>query len=156
MQISKSTVKDIEIYKYSNDCLWVTKQNLKCDLCNKKQPFIYCLKYNGNVRFTCCECLEMSIISIFVDYPEAENILCCGIHTELNNKIKKQIERNKMTYKLRYEILKRDKFQCVICSSNDRIEVDHIIPIDNGGKTIMENLRTLCFACNRGKSNKKE
>jgi 5-methylcytosine-specific restriction endonuclease McrA len=33
------------------------------------------------------------------------------------------------------------------------IEGDHIIPWSKGGETVMENLQTLCFACNQGKTN---
>lgn len=34
------------------------------------------------------------------------------------------------------------------------LEVDHIIPVSKGGKTVMTNLQALCWDCNRGKSNK--
>lgn len=33
------------------------------------------------------------------------------------------------------------------------LEVDHIIPDSKKGRPVMENLQTLCFTCNRGKSN---
>ena len=70
------------------------------------------------------------------------------------NIIKK--ERGILTLKLRYEVFKRDGFQCVLCGATgkkSRLEIDHIIPVSKGGKTIKLNLRTLCFNCNRGKSN---
>lgn len=67
-----------------------------------------------------------------------------------------QIERNKLTKKLRYEILERDHYKCVVCgrSAEDGVvlHVDHIIPISKGGLTVPENLRTLCADCNLGKS----
>ncbi len=67
-------------------------------------------------------------------------------------------ERNKMNDSLRYDILKRDHFRCVLCgrTANDgvKLQVDHIIPIAKGGKTEKENLRTLCENCNFGKSDK--
>jgi len=56
--------------------------------------------------------------------------------------------------KLRLEVLKRDNFVCVYCGNNKQLEVDHIIPRTNGGKTIFENLQTLCLLCNRAKGNK--
>lgn len=68
----------------------------------------------------------------------------------------KQIERSKLTKKLRYEILERDHYKCVICgrSAEDGVilHVDHIIPVSKGGLTVPENLRTLCADCNLGKS----
>lgn len=35
-----------------------------------------------------------------------------------------------------------------------KLHVDHIIPIAKGGKTVKENLRTLCEECNWGKRDK--
>ena len=70
----------------------------------------------------------------------------------------KQYQRSLMTYSKRYDIMKRDHFQCQLCGRTQadgvKLEVDHIIPVSKGGKTVDENLRTLCNECNRGKSNK--
>lgn len=69
-------------------------------------------------------------------------------------------ERQRLSPSLRYEILKRDGFKCKLCgrsSSNGvELEVDHIIPVSKGGKTVKSNLRVLCKDCNRGKSDKFE
>ena len=71
-----------------------------------------------------------------------------------------QLERAKMSNSLRYDILKRDKFRCLLCgtSAEDgaKLHVDHIIPVAKGGKTERSNLRTLCSRCNMGKSDKIE
>ncbi|KFN37802.1 hypothetical protein KN63_08145 [Smithella sp. F21] len=64
-----------------------------------------------------------------------------------------------MSNSKRYDVLRRDKFQCVLCgaSGNDAIlEVDHIVPITRGGTDEISNLRCLCFKCNRGKHAKIE
>ncbi len=70
----------------------------------------------------------------------------------------KKYQREIMTDSLRYDVLKRDKYKCVICgasaSDGAKLEVDHIIPISKGGQTTIDNLQTLCMSCNRGKSNK--
>ena len=70
----------------------------------------------------------------------------------------KEYQRKLMTDSLRQDILKRDGFRCVICgrTANDgvKLHVDHIIPIAKGGKTVKENLRTLCEECNWGKRDK--
>jgi len=34
-----------------------------------------------------------------------------------------------------------------------KLEADHIVAYSNGGETILENLKTACWACNNGKSN---
>ncbi|GMA49354.1 hypothetical protein GCM10025857_07110 [Alicyclobacillus contaminans] len=56
--------------------------------------------------------------------------------------------------KLRFEIFKRDNFTCRYCGRTTPqviLEVDHIIPVADGGTNDMENLVTACYECNRGK-----
>ena len=36
----------------------------------------------------------------------------------------------------------------------DNYSLDHIIPVSKGGCTVEDNLQTLCWKCNRAKSNK--
>ena len=63
---------------------------------------------------------------------------------------------------LRYEVLKRDRFRCVLCGLSPAthlgcvLHVDHLIPWSKGGMTVIENLRSLCATCNLGKSAKLE
>jgi 5-methylcytosine-specific restriction endonuclease McrA len=63
---------------------------------------------------------------------------------------------------MRYKILSRDRFRCVICGASPakdvtvELHVDHIHPWSRGGQNIEENLRTLCFKCNLGKGAKIE
>ena len=72
----------------------------------------------------------------------------------------KAIERGKVTDKVRREIKKRDNYTCQICGAsqltdpNLKLEVDHIVPIDAGGKSDPSNLWTLCRKCNRSKGAK--
>ena len=66
-------------------------------------------------------------------------------------------KRKPIGLSLRYNVLKRDGFQCVLCGASGKeakLEIDHIIPISKGGTHKESNLQTLCFPCNRGKSNK--
>lgn len=73
---------------------------------------------------------------------------------------RKKMERLKMSDSLRYDVMMRDGFKCVICGASAKdgakLHVDHIIPISKGGKTELDNLRTLCDRCNLGKSDKIE
>lgn len=70
----------------------------------------------------------------------------------------KEYQRKAMSDSLRYDILKRDGFRCVLCgrsaADGAKLHVDHIKPIAKGGKTVKSNLRTLCEHCNWGKSDK--
>ena len=72
---------------------------------------------------------------------------------------KQDKERGKLSNALRYKILKRDGLKCVLCgrtSDEVKLAVDHIHPISNGGKTVEDNLRALCYDCNSGKGCKVE
>lgn len=69
-------------------------------------------------------------------------------------------QRALMTKKLREFIKKRDNFTCCNCGNsiykepNLLLEIDHIIPVAKGGQTVEDNLQTLCWKCNRAKSDK--
>lgn len=57
--------------------------------------------------------------------------------------------------RVRHEVFKRDGYRCRECgASRDEgatLEIDHIIPVANGGTNDIDNLQTLCKKCNRGK-----
>jgi len=58
-------------------------------------------------------------------------------------------------YALRWQVLERDNFTCQYCGQhapNVQLEVDHVIPVSEGGDNSLDNLKTSCYACNRGKS----
>jgi 5-methylcytosine-specific restriction endonuclease McrA len=69
-------------------------------------------------------------------------------------------QRALMTSKLRNSIKKRDNHTCRYCSVSLAaephllLEVDHVIPVSKGGSSTPDNLQTLCWRCNRTKSNK--
>lgn len=69
-------------------------------------------------------------------------------------------QRTLMTKKLREFIKSRDNFTCCNCGNsvyiepNLLLEIDHIIPVAKGGRTVEDNLQTLCWKCNRAKSDK--
>lgn len=69
-------------------------------------------------------------------------------------------QRALMTSSLRESIKARDNYSCQYCKVSLAaephllLEVDHIIPISKGGLSTPDNLQTLCWRCNRTKSNK--
>ncbi len=83
-----------------------------------------------------------------------------GYILKSNNKISKNKD-DYINLKLRHKILERDDFRCQQCGhkGNERyadgdivkLEVDHIVPRKDGGKTVEANLWTLCSRCNAGK-----
>ena len=61
-------------------------------------------------------------------------------------------KRKAIKLKDRYAVMVRDGFTCKLCGSKEQLEVDHIKPISQGGENDRENLQTLCWLCNIGKS----
>lgn len=62
-----------------------------------------------------------------------------------------------MKVSLRFEVFKRDRFQCGYCGRTPPdvlLEVDHILPRAAGGTDEITNLLTACWDCNRGKGSK--
>jgi hypothetical protein len=61
---------------------------------------------------------------------------------------------------LRFRVLHRDRFKCVLCGDHPAwnveciLHVDHVIPWSKGGTTSEDNLRTLCETCNVGRGNR--
>jgi len=54
----------------------------------------------------------------------------------------------------RNRIYKRDGHQCVYCSSNKYLTIDHVIPKSRGGSNDWINLVTCCNKCNVYKSDR--
>jgi hypothetical protein len=55
----------------------------------------------------------------------------------------------------RFKIAYRDDFTCKFCGArpgNDKIEIEHLIPVSLCGSDNEENLVAACKKCNRGKS----
>lgn len=71
-------------------------------------------------------------------------------------------DKREISLGLRFRVLHRDRFKCVLCGDSPAINlscvlhVDHIVPWSKGGPTAIDNLRSLCGSCNLGRSNKYE
>ncbi len=108
----------------------------KCDNCEKSdgRPTLFWKKRNFDL---CYECLS----SLFFEHS--------GYFDKKKEKV--LISRQAISEKLREEILERDNYKCVQCKSVDDLQIDHKIPFCLGGRTIKDNLQTLCGKCNRRK-----
>jgi HNH endonuclease/Homing endonuclease associated repeat len=63
--------------------------------------------------------------------------------------------RKALSLRKRFFVLKRDQFTCQLCGKSGvgvRLEVDHKVSVYDGGTDALDNLWTMCFECNRGKS----
>lgn len=102
----------------------------------------------------------------FIEYKmghqilEDEHILPEANTTVVKSKgLKYQQENSRnVSLSLRLRVLNRDNFRCVFCGKSPatdigtKLHIDHIEPFSKGGKSVLENLQTLCEECNLGKS----
>ena len=63
--------------------------------------------------------------------------------------------RKRLTETAKKQIFIRDKFECQYCGSKEDLEIDHIIPLSQGGNNEDSNLITACHRCNSLKGDKK-
>jgi hypothetical protein len=69
---------------------------------------------------------------------------------DTNNKQPKQ-KRETIPQHVKDKVWQRDNGMCVVCSSKEKLEFDHIIPFSKGGSSSYRNLQLLCEPCNRKK-----
>lgn len=110
----------------------------------------YIFKYvssGGNASMQCDVVMDLDNLNRFVNYL-SETV-----------KFRKSVagQRALMTSALRNKIMRRDNYTCKTCGAstfvepNLLLEIDHIVPVSKGGLTTEDNLRTLCWRCNRKK-----
>ena len=77
------------------------------------------------------------------------------METDISTLEKRQ--RGGINNKLKYAVLQRDNSTCQRCGANIhntinvKLVIDHKIPVELGGETMIDNLWTLCSVCNGGK-----
>lgn len=65
-----------------------------------------------------------------------------------------EVDRREVSARVRFEVLKRDKFACQYCGAKAPevlLEVDHVVPVAGGGTNDIANLLSSCKPCNGGK-----
>ena len=149
--VMKPTSGNIEVY--GNICPMIELgAGFDMELTARENIFL-----NGAVMGYSKEFIEAKFDEI-VEFSELKDFLNTIEQIELH-KQSNEYQRSLMTDSLRYDILKRDGFRCVLCGATPeedgiKLHVDHIIPVSKGGKTTKKNLRTLCDRCNLGKRDK--
>lgn len=69
----------------------------------------------------------------------------------------RRVNRMPISGTVRYEVLKRAKFQCELCGISadmKALEVDHIVPKNHGGEDSINNYQALCYSCNASKGDR--
>jgi diadenosine tetraphosphate (Ap4A) HIT family hydrolase len=62
--------------------------------------------------------------------------------------------RTPISGSIKVRVLTRAKGRCECCGAHEHqraLEVDHIVPMNQGGSDDLSNLQSLCFRCNAGK-----
>jgi 5-methylcytosine-specific restriction protein A len=54
--------------------------------------------------------------------------------------------------KIKRQILERDGDRCRNCGTSERLQVDHVVPVCEGGEPTLENGQTLCIVCHYDKT----
>jgi len=106
---------------------------------------------NSQIKIFFEDILEEGIIP--VDFVKEKND---NDKDKDKDKINRSLEnvRSPISSKLRFEVFRRDKFVCQYCGAcgpRTELEIDHVIPVARGGTDDIDNLKTSCFRCNRGK-----
>lgn len=104
-------------------------------------------------------CMFLSTHKALLKFPQSLRELNRGRLKKLflsqNNIAKKR--KTHITNSLRHEVFKRDKYKCCECGmgkNETSLHIDHVIPVSRGGSDELDNLQTLCEACNFSKSNR--
>ena len=129
--------------------LWIElgRQPTTTDLKNRKSKY-------PRERFSDRFGSWASALNRFIEWANKENFI--SISTS-NEKSEKRRTSRDINARLKYLVLQRDDFKCVVCGrspathQNVILHADHIIPYAKGGETIKDNLQTLCQECNWGK-----
>lgn len=99
-------------------------------------------------------------LEAFVSYANSED-MGAPVVSEMAGAVPRRVSRSP-DLRVRFKVLQRDRFRCCACGASPSVtpgvvlEVDHIKPWSKGGETVIENLQTLCLACNQGKTNHHE
>ena len=67
---------------------------------------------------------------------------------------RKAKRKDAITKTLRTQVFERDEYRCIVCTTHEKLTVDHIHPESKGGATELDNLQTLCQSCNSSKGTK--
>ncbi len=152
-------INDETIYNLKELKKYVNKAVRKSNDCDDKRVAKYIINYLPSFKMYYISPQGKSSTSYKVVLtPKKISELIETIESLLKKQETSGYQRLKLTSQMRDSILQRDNYTCKICGNsvykepNLLLEIDHIIPVSKGGKTEPNNLQTLCWRCNRKKS----
>lgn len=102
--------------------------------------------------------LYLDKVEVVEEYDETIRSPSVSMKTPAVVRLKRAIGNLKRGVKFsRQNVFSRDAFRCQYCSTRGTFETlnyDHVIPRDQGGKTVWENIVTACYPCNDRKRNR--
>jgi hypothetical protein len=150
-----------------------------CKECGKKIKFVQIQADRPKYTGLCMECYRRHIVTIS-NHRHPEKCKQCGIDFITKREVQqfcgsacaktwqnenlsvdtKNKKRNKkgLSRATRFAIFERDGFRCRYCGSGPKVnnsiilEIDHMVPVCEGGTNDPGNLVTACNVCNSGKA----
>lgn len=148
------------LWQEMSNSVWFTDSKPICDRCGKTCEIAMELK-STKERYVFCflkkdACFPLGMIGMLARVDD-DFIYMRNITYKPLKPIGPKRKREPVGLSKRYEVMKQDGFQCVLCGNSGKdaqLEIDHITPVASGGTNLKNNLQTLCFKCNRGKRDK--
>jgi 5-methylcytosine-specific restriction endonuclease McrA len=95
---------------------------------------------------------------VLEEYEETVSSVSATFNIPAVIRLKRAVSPHKKAVKFsRINIFTRDGFSCQYCGAKKpmkELNYDHVIPRDQGGKTVWENIVAACYPCNGRKANK--
>lgn len=102
-----------------------------------------------------CKAGPALVIKRFGTWKNALKAVANGAYADAQEVEREPRRRKRIPVQKRFLVLKRDRYRCRLCNqSGVELEVDHVVPLNQGGTDMLDNLQTLCRDCNRGKSDR--
>ncbi len=135
-----------------------------CQLLVEDTTFLTVIQYNGGSGLNFCKKCTKEVID-FKKSLGGSLEAYGGNDEKMSNQIQRWInhtriitpKRSPIPQSFRHEIFKNANYKCQDCGvSKDEcpLEIDHIVPVAQGGSDELSNFQALCVVCNRAKQNR--
>jgi transcriptional regulator with XRE-family HTH domain len=94
---------------------------------------------------------EQIISFLLSNGVDREKIAAWDFERDVELDGERSVRREPITRELKMLIAEKDNYECVYCSAQAVLQVDHVYPYSLGGTNEPENLVTCCDKCNRKK-----